>query len=54
MLTRFVFEEDGQTLIEYGLLLSLIALVVVTMITLLGSKVRDFYGGAGNKLPAPP
>lgn len=34
-------EEDGQTLVEYGLLVALIALVVIAILTVLGRKVRD-------------
>ena len=51
MLIRFIFEEDGQSLVEYALLLSLIALAVVTAITLFGTKINDFYGSANNRLP---
>ncbi|MCS6859656.1 MAG: Flp family type IVb pilin [Abditibacteriales bacterium] len=36
-------EEDGQTLVEYGLLVALIALVVIAILTVLGRKVRDVY-----------
>ncbi len=51
MLTRFIFEEDGQSLVEYALLLSLIALVVVAIVTLFGTGIRDMYGRTSNQLP---
>jgi pilus assembly protein Flp/PilA len=43
MLQHFIVEEDGQTLVEYGLLVALIALVVISILTVLGRKVRDVY-----------
>ncbi|RYG54883.1 Flp family type IVb pilin, partial [bacterium] len=36
MIKQFLQEEEGQTLVEYGLLISLIALVVIGVLTLLG------------------
>lgn len=51
MLTRFLFEEDGQTLVEYGLLLSLLALVAVGAVALLGRRTLAFYNNANNQLP---
>jgi pilus assembly protein Flp/PilA len=51
MLTRFIFEEDGQSLIEYGLLLSLIALVIVVVLAAFGNGVANMYSKTSNKLP---
>ena len=51
MFTRFIFEEDGQSLVEYGLLLSLLAIVLVAVLSLFGNGVRDMYGRTTNKLP---
>jgi pilus assembly protein Flp/PilA len=45
---RFVREDGGQDLIEYGLLAALIALVCVATITLAGAKVSTFF----SQLPA--
>jgi pilus assembly protein Flp/PilA len=39
-------EEEGQTIIEYGLLLMFIAFVVIAILTVMGRKVRDMYTGA--------
>jgi pilus assembly protein Flp/PilA len=50
MLTRFFEEEDGQTLVEYGLLVSLIALVVIAVLTLLGRKVQTVFNVAQNAM----
>jgi Flp pilus assembly pilin Flp len=52
MFKRFIFEEDGQTLVEYGLLIGLLALVVVLAVTLFGRRMsNNLYGTASNGLP---
>ena len=48
---RFQEEEEGQSLVEYGLLVSLIALVAVIAITVFGRSVKDnLYGNANRSL----
>jgi pilus assembly protein Flp/PilA len=43
MIARLFCEEEGQTLIEYGLLTALISIVAIAILTVLGRKVRDVY-----------
>ena len=43
LLNRFVREESGQDLIEYGLLVGIITATVVTTVTFIGSKVQTYY-----------
>ncbi|MCC7494884.1 MAG: hypothetical protein IT204_21215 [Fimbriimonadaceae bacterium] len=43
MMTRLFAEEEGQTLIEYGLLTALISVVAIAILTVLGRKSRDVY-----------
>ena len=50
MIQQFLREEDGQTLVEYGLLISLIALVVIAALTILGKKVKTVFSAAGNSI----
>lgn len=50
MLTRFFQEEEGQTLVEYGLLISLIALVVIAVLTLLGGKIKNTFNTASQSI----
>lgn len=50
MHSRFVLEEDGQTLVEYGLLVSLIALVVIGVLTLMGRKISNTFTSAANQM----
>jgi pilus assembly protein Flp/PilA len=47
---RFFVEEEGQTLVEYGLLVSLIALVVIAVLTLLGRRVQTVFNTAQGAL----
>jgi pilus assembly protein Flp/PilA len=46
MIKQFFVEEEGQTLVEYGLLISLIALVVIAVLTLLGGKIKNTFNTA--------
>ena len=43
-LLEFVRNEEGQDLIEYALLVALIALVAVGAITLAGTNVNTIFG----------
>jgi pilus assembly protein Flp/PilA len=42
--------EDGQTLVEYALLLVLIAIVVIAMVTLVGTNLNLVYNRVANNL----
>ena len=44
-------DEEGQDLIEYGLLLALITLVTITSIGTIGSKVAVIFSNVANLLP---
>lgn len=48
---RFLREEEGQTLVEYGLLISFIALAVITAMSLFGKKITNHYNAIGNQVP---
>lgn len=43
LFNRFVREESGQDLIEYGLLIGIITATVVTTVTSIGGKVQQYY-----------
>jgi pilus assembly protein Flp/PilA len=51
MLRRLLKEEEGQTLVEYSLLVAMIALVVITALTLLGRKVANTFNRINATLP---
>lgn len=46
--------DRGATVVEYALLVALIALVVIGAITLFGQQLSDFFTGLGNQLPPTP
>jgi pilus assembly protein Flp/PilA len=43
MLHGYFSKEDGQGLVEYGMILVLIMVVVVAVLTLMGGKVSTMY-----------
>jgi pilus assembly protein Flp/PilA len=43
MLRSFFAKEEGQGLVEYALILVLIAIVVIGILTLLGGKVSGVF-----------
>ena len=52
LIVRFVREEKGQDLIEYGLLVAIITTGAITAITLIGPKVTDYFADLNTSLPA--
>ena len=50
MVHKFFADEEGQTLVEYGLLVSLIALVVIAVLSFLGQRVKTVFNAANNAL----
>ena len=49
-LRNFVREDDGASMVEYGLLLALIAVVAIAAVTLVGGKVGNTFNKVANKL----
>lgn len=47
-------EESGQGMVEYGLILALIAVVVIGALTLLGGNVKGIFNNTAGKLTATP
>jgi pilus assembly protein Flp/PilA len=43
-------KEEGATLAEYGLLLALIAVVCITAVTLVGSKISTMFSTVSNSI----
>ena len=39
----FLHREDGQGLVEYALILVLVAVVVIAILTLLGPQIGDVF-----------
>jgi pilus assembly protein Flp/PilA len=42
--------EEGQGMVEYGLIIGLIAIVVIGALLLLGPKVRELFTRSGEAL----
>jgi len=47
----FAPKEQAQGLIEYAIILSLVALVVIVVVRMLGPKTGDTYSTIGNSVP---
>ena len=43
MLRWFLAEEDGQGIVEYALILSIISLLMITVITNIGQEPLEFF-----------
>lgn len=46
----FISEERGQGLVEYAIIIALIAIIVIAIMTTLGAKVNNVYGSLSNSL----
>jgi pilus assembly protein Flp/PilA len=44
-------DEDGATMVEYALILALIAIVCIAVVTLLGTKVQNSFQSSSNGMP---
>jgi pilus assembly protein Flp/PilA len=49
----FVHEDDGATMIEYALLVALIAVVVAVALVTLGTAIQTKFSSASNCVTAP-
>ncbi len=48
--SRFIRDEEGASMVEYALLVALIAIVVIVSITFLAGKLNDTYSEVGQSL----
>ena len=46
----FAPKEKGQGLVEYAIIIALIAIVVIAVVTTLGKKVNNTFNNIGNSL----
>lgn len=49
-LKRFVKEEDAPTMVEYGLMVALIAVVCIGTVTTLGINISAMFGGVASSV----
>lgn len=48
--TRFMKDESGATAIEYGLIVALIAVVIISAVTTLGTNLNTSLSKAGSAI----
>ena len=51
LINTFIRDEEGQDLIEYGLLVGIITAGAITFITPIGQKVSSYFSSLNAKLP---
>lgn len=47
---RFIANEDGATAIEYGLIAALIAVVIITAVTAVGTNLSTTFNTVSTKI----
>lgn len=52
-LGRFVRDEEGATMVEYGLMVALIAVVCVGAVVTIGTELNEVFTAIGGCLTAP-
>ncbi|MDF9406930.1 MAG: Flp/Fap pilin component [Pelotomaculum sp. PtaB.Bin013] len=50
MFKNFLFEESGQGMAEYGLILALVACAVIIALTAIGTNINTKFGEVNNAL----
>ncbi len=46
----FFKDENGQGMVEYALILGLIAIVAIVVLVALGPKIKDLFNKANNEI----
>ncbi len=49
----FARDEEGQDLVEYAMLVALVAIVCVVGVTAFGTEVNAFFDNIANLIPLP-
>ena len=52
MLRKWFKDEEGQGMVEYGLIIGLIAVVVIVALVALGPKIRDMFNDVNDQIDA--
>lgn len=42
----FLLDEDGQSMVEYGLILGLVVLIALAVATIMGPHIKSFFSAA--------
>lgn len=51
MFKMLIADESGATMVEYGIMVALIAAVSILVITTLGSKVSNAFSTVNSQMP---
>lgn len=54
LITRLVSEEDGATMVEYALMVALIAVAAIAGVTLIGENILDKFNSVGGSIGTTP
>jgi len=54
MLKRLFYEESGQGMVEYGLIIALVAIVAMAGLLTLGPKIKEVFDGISAEMNATP
>ena len=49
-LKNFLRDDEGATMVEYGLMVALIAVVCIAAVGLLGGNIRDMFADVGTEV----
>ena len=47
---NFFMNEEGQGMVEYGLIIALVAIVVITGLQILGGSANEMFSGISDRL----
>ncbi|MCR5737916.1 MAG: Flp family type IVb pilin [Eubacterium sp.] len=50
MIKNFLKDESGQGMVEYALIIALIAVALIAVVVLLKNKISDTFSNAANNL----
>ena len=50
MFTRFIWDDDGQGLVEYALIIAVIAIAVIVAMVYLRTDIQKIFSNVGNNL----
>lgn len=54
LLKAILKDENGQGMVEYGLILGLISIAAIAAIVLIGPKIKETFSAAEKALPSAP
>ena len=47
---KFFMNEEGQGMVEYGLIIALVAIVVIVGLRAVGTQAKGLFNGVSNEL----